>query len=460
MADSYHESSHIIINFLSSREEIVSHEPEHENSGNFFLAISSSFVKVTCDGMRSHRKQKVAPHDTGLSGLSSTSSCPNMDRDLDNLGHSPVVYKSSPYILFVHKMSSLNISAWSPDQVVEWMSGLGPKVAQYSPEFQKNGVNGSKLLSLRCDDCEYLGIHIIGHQELLLEAVELLRNFHYELTRECVQQLALRVSTAAASLARSLRLHTDARLETQILADVARTVQAVKPLVCWLDRHLSLEAATCAQRDRFAEAPARAVGAAAAAAAALADHIVQDVADPAVLQPAALETMSVRGAPRGAAGFHVLATFCGHLQLAHPHSPQAAAPAPLVRYGDEIVQVGGCCVIGWSAGEVQRACERGGARGGELVLRVRRRGALPLPAPAAPSVRPQRPHSDVNRYEGEAPQPRQPAPTAAKADSSSDESEPISPPASPTTPTSRAHLDTARWDKPDTSTLIKSSKRL
>lgn len=38
---------------------------------------------------------------------------------------------------------------------------------------------------------------------------------------------------------------------------------------------LSLEAATCAQRDRFAEQPARAVAAAAAAAAAAADYIVQ-----------------------------------------------------------------------------------------------------------------------------------------------------------------------------------------
>lgn len=55
--------------------------------------------------------------------------------------------------------------------------GLGPKVAQYVPELHKQGLNGSKLLTLRCDDLEYLGIHIIGHQELLLEAVEHLRNF-------------------------------------------------------------------------------------------------------------------------------------------------------------------------------------------------------------------------------------------------------------------------------------------
>ena len=38
---------------------------------------------------------------------------------------------------------------------------------------------------------------------------------------------------------------------------------------------LSLEAATCAQRDRFAEQPARAVAAAAATTAATADYIIQ-----------------------------------------------------------------------------------------------------------------------------------------------------------------------------------------
>lgn len=55
--------------------------------------------------------------------------------------------------------------------------GLGPTVAQYVPALRARGLDGPKLLMLRCDDLEYLGMHIIGHQELLLEAVEHLRNF-------------------------------------------------------------------------------------------------------------------------------------------------------------------------------------------------------------------------------------------------------------------------------------------
>lgn len=56
-----------------------------------------------------------------------------------------------------------------------------------------------------------------------------------------MQQLAARVSGAATglarALARALRRAPDARLDTQALADVAATVRAVKPLVCWLDRY-------------------------------------------------------------------------------------------------------------------------------------------------------------------------------------------------------------------------------
>lgn len=55
--------------------------------------------------------------------------------------------------------------------------GLGPTVEVYVPALRQRGLDGAKLLTLRCDDLEYLGIHIIGHQELLLEAVEHLRNF-------------------------------------------------------------------------------------------------------------------------------------------------------------------------------------------------------------------------------------------------------------------------------------------
>lgn len=38
-------------------------------------------------------------------------------------------------------------------------------------------VTGHQLLNFRSDDLEHLGVKCLGHQEIILEAVELLRNF-------------------------------------------------------------------------------------------------------------------------------------------------------------------------------------------------------------------------------------------------------------------------------------------
>jgi len=43
--------------------------------------------------------------------------------------------------------------------------------------FLNNEVSGQQLLNLRPDDLDHLGVHKLGHQELILEAVEHLRNF-------------------------------------------------------------------------------------------------------------------------------------------------------------------------------------------------------------------------------------------------------------------------------------------
>ncbi|XP_061710587.1 connector enhancer of kinase suppressor of ras 3-like [Cydia pomonella] len=289
----------------------------------------------------------------------------------------------------IFTMDCLNVAEWSPAQVEGWLKGLGAPVGGYAAGLRARGLDGAKLLMLRCDDLEHLGMRTIGHQELLLEAVEHLRNFQYETSRECVQQMALRVSVAATGLARALAGGCE-RLETQALMDVARAVAAVKALVCWLARFpmsggllrdraahllgLCLEAATCAQRDRFAEQPARTVASAAAAAAASADTIIQHVSDSFVLAPATLETVSLRQAGKPL-GFSVLPALSGHLQLANIRFGSPAHASGAVHEGDEIVQVGGQCVVGWSGAAVEHACAERAQGGGELLLRLRRRGA-------------------------------------------------------------------------------------
>lgn len=74
-------------------------------------------------------------------------------------------------------MAYINIAQWSPGQVVEWLKGLDNSMCLYLDAFANNHLNGDRLLHLRSSDLEELGIYCIGHQEIILEAVEHLRNF-------------------------------------------------------------------------------------------------------------------------------------------------------------------------------------------------------------------------------------------------------------------------------------------
>lgn len=57
---------------------------------------------------------------------------------------------------------------------------------------------------------------------------------------------------------------------------------------------LSLEMATSAQRDRFAERPVAEIRTCSSKIAKLADSIIQDVKDPMILQPATLDLATIK----------------------------------------------------------------------------------------------------------------------------------------------------------------------
>lgn len=144
---------------------------------------------------------------------------------------------------------------------------------KYVASFTNNEIKGQSLLNIRPYELVELGMHAIGHQEIVLEAVEHLRNFNYHLDKENLQFLAFHVATTAKCLHRQLAYYNDkSKIETQILNDITRAIATIKPLVGWLDRspfqgqlqfnetrkrmlHLGIEMATSAQRDRFVENP-------------------------------------------------------------------------------------------------------------------------------------------------------------------------------------------------------------
>lgn len=117
------------------------------------------------------------------------------------------------------------------------MIGLDNSMYSYIKSFQNNEVRGHQLLNIRPYELEQLSMHSIGHQEIVLEAVEHLRNFHYHLDKENLQFLALQVATTAQCLHNQLAHFVDkSKIETQILSDITRTIATMKPLIGWLDR--------------------------------------------------------------------------------------------------------------------------------------------------------------------------------------------------------------------------------
>lgn len=54
------------------------------------------------------------------------------------------------------------------------LSGLDDSLQQYIPKFEKEKIDGQQLLKISHQDLEELAVSRVGHQELILEAVDLL----------------------------------------------------------------------------------------------------------------------------------------------------------------------------------------------------------------------------------------------------------------------------------------------
>ncbi|XP_018336617.1 uncharacterized protein LOC108745062 isoform X2 [Agrilus planipennis] len=285
-------------------------------------------------------------------------------------------------------MAYVNVKDWSTEQVTDWLKGLDSSVAPYIKSFLNNEVKGHQLLSLRSDDLEHLGVLTLGHQEIILEAVEHLRNFHYELDRENLQMLALKLSCAANSLSKSLPITDDdcKMVPTQIMSDVHTVIQAAKPLVCWLDRspfygdktymdiksqllQLAFEMATSAHRDIFSEKPLKTIRNISESLAQLADNIIQDICDPMILQTAFLALATLKKKEQELGFFLVSSCNAAH-QIAEIKYGSPAHVSTKIEEGDEIVQVNYQTVVGWQRKKVLLVLQESPP---EIVLTLKKR---------------------------------------------------------------------------------------
>jgi len=285
-------------------------------------------------------------------------------------------------------MAYVNVLEWKAEQVADWLRGLDDVVYPYAHFFLNNDLTGQGLLNLTIDDLYKLHVEKLGHQEIILESLDYLRNFHYNLDRENLQYVCLRLSCKARSLYNEMVMYPPKVGEKQVvtapvMSNVAEVLDAVRILLSWLDRkpfdsqpeyhqtratmiRLSLELATNAQRDTFAEAPMDVICACCDKLAQLADQVIQECHDPLILQPASLDVATVRKKQEEELGIVIEGGPAYH----HVTEVRMLNPAARIEPGDEIVQVNYQTVVGW---QTKKVLQLMGENPVELILTLKKR---------------------------------------------------------------------------------------
>ncbi|XP_066838474.1 connector enhancer of kinase suppressor of ras 1 [Anser cygnoides] len=133
------------------------------------------------------------------------------------------------------------VGAWGPAQVAAWLRGLDAAVQGYP--FEAWGLAGAELLGLSAGVLEALGVRRVGHQELLLDAVEQLRALDTELASTSLRTLTEGLRDLAQR-AQTLVLEgppggaTPQPPPFALLACVVDLIGAAKGLFSWLNRYL------------------------------------------------------------------------------------------------------------------------------------------------------------------------------------------------------------------------------
>ncbi|XP_034974873.2 connector enhancer of kinase suppressor of ras 1 isoform X2 [Zootoca vivipara] len=137
------------------------------------------------------------------------------------------------------------ISTWNTKMVAAWMRGLDPALQDYP--FETWGLTGKGLLHLSYRDLEDLGMRRVGHQELLLEAVEQLCVLNYDLATTNLQVLTEKLQGIVRTIQtfilsrRKVSTYDGYTMEkpsSDLLACVVELIGAAKGLFLWLNRYL------------------------------------------------------------------------------------------------------------------------------------------------------------------------------------------------------------------------------
>ncbi|XP_043847345.1 connector enhancer of kinase suppressor of ras 2 isoform X9 [Dromiciops gliroides] len=258
------------------------------------------------------------------------------------------------------------VSKWSPSQVVDWMKGLDDCLQQYIKNFERERISGDQLLRITHQELEDLGVTRIGHQELILEAVDLLCALNYGLETENLKTLSHKLNASAKNLqnfiiGRRRSGHYDGRtsrkLPNDFLTSVVDLIGAAKSLLAWLDRspfaavtdysltrnsviQLCLELTTIVQQDCTVYETENKILHVCKTLSGVCDHIISLSSDPLVSQSAHLEVIQLANIkPSEGLGMYIKSTYDGLHVITGTTENSPADRCKKIHAGDEVIQV-------------------------------------------------------------------------------------------------------------------------
>ncbi|XP_061903876.1 connector enhancer of kinase suppressor of ras 2-like isoform X8 [Entelurus aequoreus] len=294
------------------------------------------------------------------------------------------------------------VSKWSSGQVVDWMKGLDDCLQQYIKTFERENVGGDQLLRITHQELEDLGVSRIGHQELILEAVDLLCALNYGLETENLKTLSHKLNASAKNLqnfitGRRRSGHYDGRatrkLPNDFLTSVVDLIAAAKSLLAWLDRspfasvadysvtrnnviQLCLELTTIVQQDCSVFETENKILHVCKTLSDVCDHIISLSSDPMVSQAAHLEVVQLANIKSTEGlGMYIKSTYDGLHVITGTTEGSPADRCKKIHAGDEVIQVNHQTVVGWQLKNLVNLL-RGDPAGVTLTLKKRPQSTL------------------------------------------------------------------------------------
>uniref|UniRef100_UPI00358DDB11 connector enhancer of kinase suppressor of ras 2-like n=1 Tax=Myxine glutinosa TaxID=7769 RepID=UPI00358DDB11 len=281
------------------------------------------------------------------------------------------------------------ISKWSHQQVVTWMRGLDESLQPYVTSFEREKVDGEQLLRISHQELEELGVGRIGHQELVLEAVDLLCALNSGLETENLRSLCHRLAGASKNLqnlvsswcgdgglARTaegapispVQLEgtvAKAKLPNHVLTAVVDLIGAAKAFLAWLDKspfasvsdtslrrndiiRLCLELTAVVQQETMVSQTEEQILQVCKTLLSTCDHMTSLTSDPLMTQSAHLEVVHLADInPCEGLGLYIKSTYDGLHVITGTMENSPADQCKKIHAGDEVIQVNGQTVVGW-----------------------------------------------------------------------------------------------------------------